>query len=87
MGIAAIVVVAVINILFVAVCILLLWIARGEGDVNGDPERDAGLLEPHAPPAKPEIRRPKSEGRNKSGCLEVRERENAGCGVQASARS
>ena len=28
----------------VAVWAILTWIGRGESDVNGDPERDAGLL-------------------------------------------
>ena len=39
---------------FLTLCLLVgmeiaYWIARGESDVNGDPERDAGLLPPRKP--------------------------------------
>jgi hypothetical protein len=61
LGIVAIVVVAGINILFLTAWGVLLWIASGESDVNGDPERDAGILEPHAPPQAAEVRSLKSE--------------------------
>jgi hypothetical protein len=27
---------------------LIHWVAAGESDVNGDPERDAGFLDPHS---------------------------------------
>lgn len=35
--------VAVAGIGAVGLSLLLIWIARGESDVNGDPERDAGI--------------------------------------------
>jgi hypothetical protein len=36
---------AAIAAIITGALLLLAWVARGESDVNGDPERDAGVLE------------------------------------------
>lgn len=37
---------ALFSVLLLGLLLFLAWLARGESDVNGDPERDGGLDDP-----------------------------------------